>query len=99
MIGELERRIKEEIQHAEKSLNEDLDEFGIVGNGFWEFVEKDILKHIKKAGEEFPMRKVLLAIPIMKGSNISTEEKWVKTSDADKAYNWFLEYFGDKNER
>jgi len=43
----LEERIKGIIAHASKSLLEDLEDFGIVGNGFWESVEEDILEAIK----------------------------------------------------
>jgi len=49
MANRLEARIKKIITHAKKSLQEDLDEFGIVGNGFWESVEKEILEAIKKS--------------------------------------------------
>lgn len=36
-------KIKIIIVHAQKSLKEDLEEFAIVGGGFWESIEKKIL--------------------------------------------------------
>jgi hypothetical protein len=46
----LETIIKEELIRAETNLKLDLKEFGIVGNGFWQGVEKAIIDRIKTTG-------------------------------------------------
>lgn len=45
---ETKEKIKKIIEHAKEALKQDLEDFGIVGNGFWESVEAELLAVIEE---------------------------------------------------